>query len=143
MLGAGIMGGGIAYQSAWKGVPVVMKDINDKSLTLGMTEAAKLLNKQLERGKIDGLKLAGVISTIHPTLDYAGFDRVDIVVEAVVENPKVKKAVLAETEQKVRQIACWRLTLQPFLSANWPTRWNARKTSAGCTSLTRSTECRW
>ncbi|MFA7860577.1 3-hydroxyacyl-CoA dehydrogenase NAD-binding domain-containing protein, partial [Escherichia coli] len=102
VLGAGIMGGGIAYQSAWKGVPVIMKDINDKSLTLGMTEAAKLLNKQLERGKIDGLKLAGVISTIHPTLDYAGFDRVDVVVEAVVENPKVKKAVLAETEQKVR-----------------------------------------
>ncbi len=51
VLGAGIMGGGISYQLAWKGVPVVMKDINDKSLTLGMTEAAKLLNKQLERGK--------------------------------------------------------------------------------------------
>ncbi|MDU7723466.1 MAG: fatty acid oxidation complex subunit alpha FadB [Citrobacter sp.] len=102
VLGAGIMGGGIAYQSAWKGVPVVMKDINDKSLTLGMTEAAKLLNKQLERGKIDGLKMAGVISTIHPTLDYSGFERVDVVVEAVVENPKVKKAVLAETEDKVR-----------------------------------------
>ncbi|SUH68561.1 Enoyl-CoA hydratase [Salmonella enterica subsp. enterica serovar Madelia] len=49
VLGAGIMGGGIAYQSAWKGVPVIMKDINDKSLNLGMTEAAKLLNKQLER----------------------------------------------------------------------------------------------
>jgi 3-hydroxyacyl-CoA dehydrogenase len=63
-----------------------------------MTEAAKLLNKQLERGKIDGLKLAGVISTIQPTLEYSGFDRVDVVVEAVVENPKVKKAVLAETE---------------------------------------------
>ena len=102
VLGAGIMGGGIAYQSAWKGVPVVMKDISDKSLTLGMTEAAKLLNKQLERGKIDGLKLAGVISTIQPTLEYSGFDRVDVVVEAVVENPKVKKAVLAETEAKVR-----------------------------------------
>ena len=102
VLGAGIMGGGIAYQSAWKGVPVIMKDINDKSLTLGMNEAAKLLNKQLERGKIDGLKLAGVIGTIHPTLDYAGFERVDVVVEAVVENPKVKKAVLTETEEKVR-----------------------------------------
>ena len=102
VLGAGIMGGGIAYQSAWKGVPVIMKDINDKSLTLGMTEAAELLNKQLERGKINGLKMAGVISTIHPTLDYAGFDRVDVVVEAVVENPKVKKAVLAETEDKIR-----------------------------------------
>ncbi|KAI3490557.1 hypothetical protein L1887_45392 [Cichorium endivia] len=102
VLGAGIMGGGIAYQSAWKGVPVVMKDISEKSLTLGMTEAAKLLNKQLERGKIDGLKLAGVISTIQPVLEYSGFDRVDVVVEAVVENPKVKKAVLAETEDKVR-----------------------------------------
>lgn len=102
VLGAGIMGGGIAYQSAWKGVPVIMKDINDKSLTLGMNEAAKLLNKQLERGKIDGLKLAGVIGTIHPTLDYTGFERVDVVVEAVVENPRVKKAVLTETESRVR-----------------------------------------
>lgn len=40
----------------WKGVPVVMKDINEKSLTLGMTEAAKLPIRQLERGKIDGLE---------------------------------------------------------------------------------------
>ena len=102
VLGAGIMGGGIAYQSAWKGVPVVMKDINEKSLELGMSEAGKLLNKQLERGKITGLKLSQVISTIRPTLTYDGFDHVDVVVEAVVENPKVKKAVLAETEQKVR-----------------------------------------
>ncbi|MBS1204822.1 MAG: fadB [Proteobacteria bacterium] len=102
VLGAGIMGGGIAYQSAWKGVPVLMKDINEKSLALGINEAGKLLNKQLERGKIDGLKLASVIAAIQPTLEYAGFERADVVVEAVVENPKVKKAVLAETEAKVR-----------------------------------------
>lgn len=101
LLDAGIMGGGIAYQSAWKGVPVIMKDISDKALTLGMNEAAKLLNKQLERGKIDGLKLAGIVSTIHPTLDYSGFDRVEAVVEAVVENPQIKKAALAETEEKI------------------------------------------
>ncbi len=102
VLGAGIMGGGIAYQSAWKGVPVIMKDINTKALELGIGEASKLLNKQLERGKIDGLKLAGIIATIQPTLDYSGFERADVVVEAVVENPKVKKAVLAEAESKVR-----------------------------------------
>ncbi|MGS8722624.1 3-hydroxyacyl-CoA dehydrogenase NAD-binding domain-containing protein, partial [Salmonella enterica subsp. enterica serovar Infantis] len=77
-LGAGIMGGGIAYQSAWKGVPSIMKDINAKTLNLGMTEAAKLLNKQQERGKIEGLKQASEISTIHPTLDYPGFDLVDV-----------------------------------------------------------------
>jgi 3-hydroxyacyl-CoA dehydrogenase/enoyl-CoA hydratase/3-hydroxybutyryl-CoA epimerase/enoyl-CoA isomerase len=143
VLGAGIMGGGIAYQSAWKGVPVIMKDINDKSLTLGMSEAGKLLNKQLERGKIDGLKLAGVISTIHPTLDYAGFERVDVVVEAVVENPKVKKAVLAETEEKYARIPFWRQTPPRSRFPNWQACLNARKTSAGCTSLTRYTVCRW
>ena len=98
VLGAGIMGGGIAYQSALKGVPVIMKDINDKSLTLGMNEAAKLLNKQLERGKLDGLKMAKVLSTIQPTLSYSGIERAKVVVEAVVENPKIKSAVLAEAE---------------------------------------------
>ncbi len=98
VLGAGIMGGGIAYQSALKGVPVIMKDISDKSLTLGMNEAAKLLNKQLERGKLDGMKMAQVLSTIQPTLDYAGIERAQVIVEAVVENPKIKAAVLSEVE---------------------------------------------
>lgn len=101
VLGAGIMGGGIAYQSALKGVPVIMKDIADSSLELGMTEAAKLLNKQLERGRIDGLKMAKVLSAIHPSLHYAGIEESDIIVEAVVENPKVKAAVLAEVEEHV------------------------------------------
>ncbi|WP_168403064.1 fatty acid oxidation complex subunit alpha FadB [Erwinia amylovora] len=102
VLGAGIMGGGIAYQSACKGVPIMMKDISEKALTLGIGEAAKLLNKQLKRGKIDGLKLAGIMSTIQPVLHYAGFDRVDVVVEAVVENPQVKAEVLAEAERHIR-----------------------------------------
>jgi len=102
VLGAGIMGGGISYQSAWKGVPVKMKDIQPQALALGMSEASKLLNKQLERGKIDGGKLASTIAMIQPTLDYAGFERADIVVEAVVENPQVKAKVLAETEQHLR-----------------------------------------
>ncbi|MTD39129.1 fatty acid oxidation complex subunit alpha FadB [Erwinia sp. CPCC 100877] len=101
VLGAGIMGGGIAYQCAWKDIPVLMKDINDNALTLGMNEAGKLLNKKLEQGKIDGLRLSEVVSTIHPTLNYTGFERVDAVVEAVVENPKVKRAVLAELESQV------------------------------------------
>ncbi|MGB2079113.1 MAG: fatty acid oxidation complex subunit alpha FadB, partial [Vibrio sp.] len=98
VLGAGIMGGGIAYQSAVKGVPVLMKDIAQGSLDLGMGEAAKLLNKQLERGRINGVKMAQVLSSITPSLHYAGIEESDIVVEAVVENPKVKAAVLSEVE---------------------------------------------
>ncbi|MUJ26565.1 fatty acid oxidation complex subunit alpha FadB [Aliivibrio fischeri] len=103
VLGAGIMGGGIAYQSASKGVPVLMKDIAQQSLDLGMSEASKLLNKQLERGRLSGLKMAQVLSSITPSLNYASIENKDIVVEAVVENPKVKAAVLAEVENEVNE----------------------------------------
>lgn len=101
VLGAGIMGGGISYQSALKGVPVIMKDIAQASLDLGMSEASKLLNKRLSRGRIDGFKMAGILSSITPSLHYAGIENADVVVEAVVENPKVKASVLSEVEQQV------------------------------------------
>ena len=105
VLGAGIMGGGIAYQSASKGTPIVMKDINQAALELGLNEAAKLLDKQLSRGRIDGKKMAKVLNNITPSLDYAAVKDADVVVEAVVENPKVKGMVLAEVEGVVREDA--------------------------------------
>ena len=105
VLGAGIMGGGIAYQSASKGTPIIMKDIKAEQIDLGLSEANKLLAKLVERGKIDTAKMATALSNIRPTLSYGDFDSVDIVVEAVVENPKVKHAVLAEVEEKVGENA--------------------------------------
>lgn len=102
VLGAGIMGGGIAYQSASKGVPILMKDIAPKQLELGMGEAAKLLEKQVERGKMTAGKMAQVLAGITPTLSYGDFGAVDVVVEAVVENEKVKKSVLADLEKAVK-----------------------------------------
>lgn len=98
VLGAGIMGGGVAYQSAVKGTPILMKDINAAALQLGLDEANKLLGKQLQRGRLDAAKMAQTINRITPTLSYGDFNRVDLVVEAVVENINVKKAVLAEVE---------------------------------------------
>ncbi|WP_039914594.1 fatty acid oxidation complex subunit alpha FadB [Cellvibrio mixtus] len=101
VLGAGIMGGGIAYQSALKGVPIKMKDIAQKGIDLGLSEANKLISKRVERKKLSPAEMGNVLNRIEPALSYDGFDQVDIVVEAVVENPKVKKAVLAEVEAKV------------------------------------------
>lgn len=98
VIGAGIMGGGIAYQSAVQGVPIIMKDIKDSQLTLGMNEAGKLLAKQVEYGKLTTEEMAGTLSQIRPTLNYGDFATTDIVIEAVVENPAVKKAVLSEVE---------------------------------------------
>ena len=103
VLGAGIMGGGIAYQSASKGTPIIMKDIADEALDLGMSEATKLLAKLVDRKKMDVIKMGKTLSSIRPTLNYGDFGNVDIVVEAVVENPKVKKAVLAEVEKNVKE----------------------------------------
>lgn len=101
VLGAGIMGGGIAYQSASQGVPVLMKDIKTEQLELGMNEATKLLTKEVERKKMTPEKMARAIASITPTLSYSDFSRTDYVVEAVVENEKVKKSVLAELEKSV------------------------------------------
>lgn len=101
VLGAGIMGGGIAYQSAYKGTPIIMKDIAQSGIDLGLSEASKLLNKRVERGRMTSAEMAQTLTRIDPALSYDGFNSVDIVVEAVVENPKVKAAVLSETETKI------------------------------------------
>ncbi len=101
VLGAGIMGGGVAYQSASKGTPILMKDINDEALQTGLQEANKLLLKQIKRGRMDEVKMAKVLNRIQPTLSYGDFESVDLVVEAVVENPKIKQSVLAEVEKSV------------------------------------------
>ena len=105
VLGAGIMGGGISYQSASRGVPVLMKDIAPKALEAGMAEAAKLLQKQVERGKATTAQLAQTLASITPTLSFADFGAVDFVIEAVVENETVKKKVLAETEGRLAETA--------------------------------------
>ncbi len=105
VLGAGIMGGGIAFQSALKGVPVLMKDIAEAGLAAGMKEAGSLLSQRVERGRMKAGEMASVLAAIRPTLDYQGFNALDVVVEAVVENPKVKKIVLAECEAQLSESA--------------------------------------
>ncbi|WP_122898955.1 fatty acid oxidation complex subunit alpha FadB [Acinetobacter sp. B51(2017)] len=101
VIGAGIMGGGIAFQAASKGTPIIMKDIGNAQLALGMDEANKLLTKQVERKKMKPAQMGETLARIRPTLGYDEFKEVDIVIEAVTENPKIKDIVLRETESKV------------------------------------------
>lgn len=98
VLGAGIMGGGIAYQSSSKKIPALMKDIKHDALELGMTEASKLLSKQIERGKITAPQMAKTLSQITPTLNYGDFSQTPLVIEAVIENEKIKKSVYKDLE---------------------------------------------
>lgn len=100
VLGAGIMGGGVAYQSASTGTAIVMKDIQPQALDAGLAEANRLMAGQIKRGKMTADQALQTSQRIQPTLSYQGFDRVDLVVEAVVENPNIKRSVLAEVEQQ-------------------------------------------
>jgi 3-hydroxyacyl-CoA dehydrogenase/enoyl-CoA hydratase/3-hydroxybutyryl-CoA epimerase/enoyl-CoA isomerase len=102
VLGAGIMGGGIAYQSASRGTPILMKDIDEKALALGLSEASKLLAKGVEKGSLSPAGSAEILARIHPTLNFADFGTVDLVVEAVTENEKIKTAVLLDLERQVK-----------------------------------------
>ena len=103
VLGAGIMGGGIAYQSALRGTSIIMKDVRQEGIDLGMSESRKLLEKRVSRGKLDTNGMITALSKITPTLDYTDFGDVDFVVEAVVENQEVKKFVLQELEGLVSE----------------------------------------
>ena len=105
VIGAGIMGGGIAYQSAYKGIPIVMKDIAEPAIQLGLDEATGILEKRVGRGRMKPAQMAKVLNNIRPTLSYADIASVDLVVEAVVENPKIKGIVLAELEAQVKHDA--------------------------------------
>lgn len=105
VLGAGIMGGGIAYQTAYKGVPIVMKDINQDAVDVGLGEAAKLLAKRVDRGQLKPAQMGEVLTRINPTLDYADVGHADIVIEAVVENEGIKKSVLKELEGTIGEDA--------------------------------------
>ena len=99
VLGAGIMGGGIAYQAASRGTPILMKDIRAEALELGMATAGGQLDRQIAKGRLDEAGKAEVLARIQPTLEWQGFAGVDLVVEAVVEREDVKTAVLAEAER--------------------------------------------
>jgi 3-hydroxyacyl-CoA dehydrogenase/enoyl-CoA hydratase/3-hydroxybutyryl-CoA epimerase/enoyl-CoA isomerase len=101
VVGAGIMGGGIAYQSVTKGCPVVMKDIAQPALDLGMSEADKLLGKAVSKGKLDQAKATSILSMINPTLDDNDLQNTQFVVEAVVEHLPVKNAVLSALDKQL------------------------------------------
>lgn len=101
VLGAGIMGGGIAITTALKGVPVRMKDIHLEALDQGMAEARKQLARQVKSGRLTEKRAAELLSTITPQLDSTGLEQVDLVIEAIIENLDIKRKVLKDLEPQL------------------------------------------
>jgi 3-hydroxyacyl-CoA dehydrogenase/enoyl-CoA hydratase/3-hydroxybutyryl-CoA epimerase len=101
VIGAGMMGAGIAYVSANAGIEVVLIDAAQDAADRGKAHSADLLDKGVKRGKVTPEKKAEVLARITATTDYAALVGCDLIVEAVFEDPKVKAEVTAKVEAVV------------------------------------------
>jgi 3-hydroxyacyl-CoA dehydrogenase / enoyl-CoA hydratase / 3-hydroxybutyryl-CoA epimerase len=98
VIGAGMMGAGIAYVSANAGIEVVLVDSTQDAADRGRAHSEGILDKGMKRGKVTAAKKDEVLGRILATTDYAALKGCDLVVEAVFEDPKVKAEVTAKVE---------------------------------------------
>jgi len=101
VLGAGVMGGGIAQLAAYNRIRVRMKDIRHEAVVGGLKHARQLFDEAVSRRRLTRREAGDRMALVSGSLDYSGFGAVDLVVEAIVENMEVKHAVLRETEDRV------------------------------------------
>jgi 3-hydroxyacyl-CoA dehydrogenase/enoyl-CoA hydratase/3-hydroxybutyryl-CoA epimerase len=105
VLGAGMMGAGIAYVSANAGIEVVLIDASQEAAERGKAYATGILDKGIQRRKVTEAKKAEVLGRITATTDYAALAGCDLVVEAVFEDPAVKAEVTAKAEAVIPETA--------------------------------------
>lgn len=118
ILGAGMMGAGIAYSAAMSGIEVILKDVSVEGAHKGKSYSEKLLAKRVGRGKSDQAKADEVLARITPTADYADLAGCDVVIEAVFEDYDLKKQVFAEVEAVVgpQTLLCSNTSTLPITS---------------------------
>jgi len=96
VLGAGMMGAGIAYSCAQAGMEVVLKDVSDENAAKGKAYSEKLLDKKVAKGRTTEEQKAEFLGRITATADPAALTGCDLVIEAVFEDPSLKAKVFAE-----------------------------------------------
>ncbi len=101
ILGAGMMGAGIAYVSARAGMRVILLDTSQENAERGKAYSEGLLKKAIERGRSTEEKATALLGLIKPTTDYADLEDCDLIIEAVFESQQLKADVTAKTEAVV------------------------------------------
>ena len=105
VVGAGTMGGEIAQVISFSGLPVVLKDVDQAMLDKGMATIRQIYQSRVDKGKMSAGEMESKMALVEPTLTYDSFADVDIVIEAVPEKMKIKKAVLAELDAVLPETA--------------------------------------
>ena len=100
VVGAGVMGAGIAQLAALKGYEVVVQEVNEAALGAGMVRITNLFHKAAERGIVPVAEAERRLSAVTGTVKWEGFGDVDVVVEAAVEDLEAKRAVFQELEAR-------------------------------------------
>jgi len=107
ILGAGMMGQGIAYVSAMAGIEVVLKDISKEAAEKGKAYTEKLLQKRIERGRMGEAKARGILDLILATDNNEDLQGCDLIVEAVFENIGLKHNITKEIEPYLSDDGFW------------------------------------
>ena len=105
ILGAGLMGAGIAQVSVDKGYTTVLKDMSSAGLARGHNQVQDYMDKKVKRKKISKLQGEQYMANLIPALDYTDFSKVDMVIEAVFEDINIKHRVVKEVEKHMREDA--------------------------------------
>ncbi len=98
IVGGGTMGAGIAVVYADAGIAVILKEVKSELLDSAMTKIRRTYARSVERGRLSQELADERLALVKPQLSYEGFDKVDIVVEAVFEGMEIKKQVFAELD---------------------------------------------
>ena len=98
VLGAGMMGAGIAYANAARGIAVVMKDVSLEKVEAGLAAVRKITAPQVANGRMDAAREAKLLGLITPSVQVGALDGCDLIIEAVFETRELKAAVTGEAE---------------------------------------------
>lgn len=105
LIGAGVMGGGIAWLFANKDINIRIKDISQKAISIGYQQISKIFAQLKKIRKLTKQQIDLKLNRVSSSLNYSGFHNSQIIVEAVVENIEIKKTILQEIEESVPQNA--------------------------------------
>ncbi len=137
IVGAGIMGGGIAQIAVQNWYEVRMTDLGQSQVDAAVARITAGLNAGVERGFVEAAVRDRALGLLHPTMNLEEVANASLIIENIYEEEDAKKELLAKLDELAPPTPSSHRTPRPSQSRRSPPRRNARTRSSGCTSLTR------